>query len=78
MPVPHRNGEAPGDNHAAEASSERWGLAEVITEVEALRGLLQDAATRTTRLLSALKLQRRQNRALQAAVASLKQLQLDR
>ena len=36
------------------------------------------AVTRTTRLLSALKLQRRQSRALQAAVASLKQLQLDR
>ena len=54
------------------------GLADVILEAEALRDLLHGALTRTTRLLSALKLQKRQTRAVQQAVASLNQLRLDR
>jgi hypothetical protein len=52
-------------------------LADVIAEGEALRGLLQDAAARVGRLLAALKQQRRQSRAVQQAMASLKQLHLD-
>ena len=57
---------------------EAWTLAEVIGETETLRGLLQDAATRTARLLAALKHQRRQSRAVRADMDSLRQLQLDR
>jgi hypothetical protein len=54
------------------------GLADVIAETEALRDLLHDAFSRTSRLLAALKLQRRQSKAVAQAMASLKQLQLDR
>jgi len=58
--------------------AERGGLEEIITEVEALRNLLQDVSTRTARVLAALKHQRRQSRAVQAAMQSLRQLQFDR
>jgi hypothetical protein len=50
------------------------GMEELITEVEALRGTLQDAQVRLGRLAAALKQQRRQARAVQAAMASLRQL----
>jgi hypothetical protein len=46
-----------------------------LTEAEALRTLLQEAAGRGTRLIAALKQQRRQSRAIQAAMASLRKLQ---
>lgn len=73
MPAPLPNGEGPDPA----PPPERWGLAEVIAEAEALRGLLQDASARTGRLLAALRQQRRQSRAVQQAMASLKQLHLD-
>jgi hypothetical protein len=57
---------------------ETWSLTEVIAETETLRGLLQDAAARTARLLAGLKHQRRQTRAVRAAMDSLRQLELDR
>jgi hypothetical protein len=38
---------------------------------------VQEAGTRTARLLAALKQQRRNSRAVEAAMASLRQLQLD-
>jgi hypothetical protein len=50
---------------------------ELIAEAEAMRTLLQDASTRVARLLAALKQHRRQSRAVQAAMHSLKQLQLE-
>jgi hypothetical protein len=83
MPTSSANGDAAnGANHRdrnppAEAPPP-GGLAEVILEAEALRDALHGALTRTTRLLSALKLQKRQTRAVQQAVASLNQLRLDR
>jgi hypothetical protein len=52
------------------------GLAELIAEAEALRQLLADASARSTRLLVALKQQRRQARVVKAAMDSLRQLQL--
>ena len=52
-------------------------MAELINEAEMLRGVLLDASTRVARLLGALKQHRRQSRAMQAAVQSLKQLQLE-
>jgi hypothetical protein len=67
------------DDHPAPAEQPaRIGLNEVIAEAEALRDLLHDAYGRTSRLLAALKLQRRQAKAVQQAMQSLKQLQLDR
>ncbi len=77
MAVPHANGQRPEETPNGSASPERWGLAEVIAETEALRGLLHEAAGRTLRLLAALKQQKRQSRALQQAMQSLRQLQLD-
>jgi hypothetical protein len=53
-------------------------LADPIVEAEILRAVLQEAQARLARLLSALKQQRRQSRALQAAMTSLRSLQLDR
>jgi hypothetical protein len=50
----------------------------VIAESETLRALLQDASARTARLLAALKQQRRRSRAVQQAMQSIKDLQLDR
>jgi hypothetical protein len=47
----------------------------LVAEAESLRALLQEAATRAGRLAAALKLQRRQSRALVAAVSALRQLQ---
>jgi hypothetical protein len=55
-----------------------WTIAEVIAETETLRNLLHDASSKTDRLLAALKHQRRRSRAVQQAMKSLKDLQLDR
>jgi hypothetical protein len=49
-----------------------------LAEAEALRALLHDAQFRLSRLLSALKQQRRQTRALRSAMDSLRNLRLDR
>jgi len=76
MPTPQPNGHKTPSPETANTQPERWGLAEVIAETEALRGLLQDALARTTRLQTALKQQHRQTRAVRAAVASLRELQL--
>jgi hypothetical protein len=79
MPAPQPNGHAPDTRHPnGRTEPERWGIAEVIAETEALRGLLHDASARTARLLAALKHQRRRSRAVQQAMQSLKELQLDR
>jgi hypothetical protein len=79
MPAPRANGPTPDDGRPnGSAEPERWGIAEVIAETEALRGLLHDASARTARLLAALKHQRRRSRAVQQAMQSLKELQLDR
>ena len=47
-----------------------------LREAEALRALLQEAQLRLGRLLAALKHERRHDRALRAALASLRQLRL--
>ena len=62
-----RNGEAqPG------------GLAELINEAEAIRDTLHGALGRVSRLLTALKARKREAKAVEQAVSTLKQLQLDR
>jgi hypothetical protein len=45
-----------------------------LAEAEAVRALLAEAQARTGRLVAALKQHRRQTRAVEAAVASLRQL----
>jgi hypothetical protein len=77
MPTPHpdgaarRNGEAP----AQETTPAACGIDEVIAEADALRTVLSEAVTRISRLAAGLKRQRRQGRALEAALASLRQFQ---
>jgi hypothetical protein len=79
MPTPQAHGPVPDPSRAnGSTEPERWGIAQVIAEAEALRGLLHDASARTARLLAALKHQRRRSRAVQQAMQSLKELQLDR
>ena len=78
MPAPTTNNHATNGNQPNGDRSERSpALAELIAEAEELRTVLADASTRLARLLSGLKASRRQSRAVQAAVHSLKQLQLD-
>ena len=57
------------------AQAESLGTAEVIAETEGLRILFQAAGGRLTRLIAALKLQRKQHRSFRAAMESLRQLQ---
>ena len=79
MPAPQSNGPSSDNGHANGGSEpERWGIAQVIEETETLRSLLHDASARIARLLAALKHQRRRSRAVQQAMQSLKELQLDR
>ena len=47
----------------------------MIAEADGLRTLLQEAGGRLTRLITALKLQRKQHRTFRAAMESLRQLQ---
>jgi len=49
--------------------------ADPLVEAEALRVQLQETLTRTVRLITCLKQQRRQNRVVQSAMASLRRLQ---
>jgi hypothetical protein len=72
---PVANGHVPPE---ATAPDQRLGPAEVIAEAMSVRGLLKDAGTRLTNLVRALKHQRHQTRAVQQAVLSLRQLQLDK
>jgi hypothetical protein len=77
-PMPQSTSDNGNGHLNGSTEPERWGIAEVIAETETLRTQLQDAAARTARLLAALKHQRRRSRAVQQAMQSLKQLQLDR
>jgi hypothetical protein len=54
----------------------RVSVADVIAEAVGVAGLLREAAGRVSRLVSTLKRQRHQTRAVQQAVRSLKELQL--
>jgi hypothetical protein len=75
MAAPSPNGRGRPDDRP-EAQPPRGGIEELIAEAEALRGLLHDVTARTARLVAALKQQRRQARAVAAAMASLRQLPL--
>jgi hypothetical protein len=73
MPAVPPNGRNP-DDHLNAPQPERSGIEEIIAEAEALRTQLQEASVRTSRLIAALKQQRRHTRAVQAAMASLRQI----
>jgi hypothetical protein len=74
MPEP-RNGAPPGADGGADPPPP--GLLDPLAEAEALRGLFQQASSRLARLLSALRIHRKQNRAVEQAVQSLRKLSLD-
>ena len=76
MPAPQPDRPNPEAN--GKPDSPPGGLIELITEAEVLRDLLHQATGRSARLVAALKFQRRQTRAVEAAMASLRQLRLDR
>jgi hypothetical protein len=76
MPAAQSNGRNPASNHAEPLPPDRCGIDAIINEAEALRLQLQEAGVRIGRLLAALKNQRRQNRAVQAAMASLQRMHL--
>jgi hypothetical protein len=68
---------APSNNDDNSAEPGRGpNIIELLTEAEQVRSVLQDATTRLSRLINGLKQQRRQGRAMQAAMQSLRQLQL--
>jgi len=76
MPNPLTNGHRPDEHRRNPPVPERPGLEEMIAEAEALRAQLADATQRATRLLAALKLQRRHSRVLRSAIDSLRELKL--
>jgi hypothetical protein len=76
-PAPSGNGNhRPEGRPAAEAAECPSGIEDLIAEAVALRDLLGDAAARSARLVAALKQQRRQSKAVQSALVSLRQLNL--
>ena len=75
MPAPTNNGHPP-ESRVRDPQLEKWDIEDVIAEAEALRGVVQNANARTTRLLTALKHQLRQSRAVRAAMQSLQHLRL--
>jgi hypothetical protein len=77
MPAPDRNGRQPDDRLPPPGTPDRGGgIAELFAEAEALRNLLADAAARAARLVAALKQHRKQARAVEAAIASLRDMRL--
>jgi hypothetical protein len=75
MPAPTNNGHPP-ESRVRDPRLEKGDFKDVIAEAETLRTVMHDANARTTRLLAALKPQRRQSRAVRAAMQSLQHLRL--
>jgi hypothetical protein len=72
MPNPANNGRHPGNGDAGVSASPP--VYDPLAEAEAIRGLLSEARSRLSHLIASLKQQRRQARAVAAAVASIRQL----
>ena len=70
------NGHRADEDRRLPPAPERPGLEEMITEAESLRAQLADAVQRATRLLVALKHQRRNSRVLRTTIDSLRELKL--
>ena len=78
MPAPPSNGHPAHHTADTNANGQRsLSIVDLINEAEELRTVVLAASSRLTRLLSGLKQHRRQSRAVQAAMQSLKQLKLD-
>ncbi len=75
MPSPSNNGHSSEDRSPV-STDRTGGIEELLSEAESLRQSLSEAATRAARLVGALKLHRRQARAVHAAVSSLQQLRI--
>lgn len=75
VPAPPANGPAPANG--TPKPPPKLGPAGVIAEATAVRGLLRDAGLRLAGLVRALRQQQQQTRAVQQAVHSLRQLQLE-
>jgi len=65
------NGHATDEGHATNGN----GLGALIAEAQSLRVALHDAYSRSARLVSALKRQKKQSRLMASTLASLRQLQ---
>ena len=77
MPLPTNNGHASNGTPEPPGRGERSvAITDLITEAEELRTVLADASGWLARLLSGLKQHRRDSRAMQAAMQSLKQIKL--
>jgi len=78
MPTPQANGHATNGTPNTGAGRGERGLTiiELIEEAEGLRTVFADASTRLARLLAGLKQHRRQSRAVEVAMQSLKRLKL--
>jgi hypothetical protein len=76
MAAPSGNGHSSEDRLSVQPPERLGGINDLITELEGLRNTLGEAANRAHRLLSALKQHRKQAKAVQAAVASLRQMKL--
>ena len=72
VPNPTHNGRHPGNGDPDPTITQ--ATLDPLSEAEAIRGLLSEAQSRLSRLIAALKLHKKQTRAVQAAVASLRQL----
>lgn len=77
MPTPSTNGQRSEDPRPQDPGERNNGLIDLFAETEALRTLLSDALSRTSRLLAGLRHHKRQAHAVQAAMASLRKLQID-
>jgi hypothetical protein len=75
MPSVSSNGHSP-DERRPEVNGAFAGIDDLLSEAESLRQHLSEAAGRATRLVAALKQHRRQSRALEAAVSSIRDLRL--
>lgn len=65
----------PHEEPVNETATKPAGFAELLEEAQALQELFRDGLARTTRLVAALKQHRRQAKAVQTTLASLRQLQ---
>ncbi len=72
---PSNNGHS-SDERSPVSSDRTGGIEELLSEAESLRQSLSEASARATRLVAALKLHRRQSRAVQAAMSTLQQLRI--
>lgn len=76
MPAPSLKPPVPEPGNGAGPPDDQGSTVDLLAEVEALRTLLQEAVARTGRLTAVLKHQRRQSRAVEAAMSALRQLRL--